>query len=643
MREIRKDIDFLKTIAILSVVFYHLFDLLNSNNLSSVYLFDGGFLGVDVFLLISGFLICGSIVSKLDTDSFILPEFYTRRVTRIYQPLLVFLAIVLFIGYFILFPDIYKETGREVVNAIIATANFRFANSSGYFDLESLDKVLLHTWYIAITIQFYLICPIIFISLKKVFRSYFSLSVLLFTILLLITAFLCNKPGKGYLLTQCRIYEMFLGASIYLYKDILLDFTKKLKLSVPLLHYASIVLLIVSIFTVRINNNIWQVYTSFFTLGATALVIIANYQDTLFNKKLFTIPGQMSYSLYLWHWPILVVAIKFGLSQSFIPLFVTSLIITAISVFSYTFIERKKYKKSVLLVVFVLCAIPNFVIKDNSYLKKFTFKNEVSLLGDSYDLEIHKSIDNYFIYKIPRKNEQINTFVIGDSHSGQYHNFFYYDYEKPIYYATIGGTMAYGSFFTDLEGKKGQIFFKLYSSMLEEMNDNSRVVLSNNWYFQYENQFLPLLNKKDTKDNLNEFITHLLSDLDSQIKKYEKLNFYIIGQNVYQPQSIKTCTAVDLSKTFLKNFIDLNKCYTFKNLIGEDVELINKALQDFANSRSNVYFIDRNDAIIADKKEKTFLSVDKDKRPIYLDKHHYTISGSKLVGRFVMNQIDKNN
>ena len=82
---------------------------------------------------------------------------------------------------------------------------------------------------------------------------------------------------------------------------------------------------------------------------------------------------------------------------------------------------------------------------------------------------------------------------------------------------------------------------------------------------------------------------------------------------------------------------------TFKNLIGEDVELINKALQDFANSKSNVHFIDRNDAIIADKKEKTFLSVDKDKRPIYLDKHHYTISGSKLVGRFVMNQIDKNN
>ena len=154
MKEIRKDIDFFKTIAILSVILYHLFDLLKSNMLSSVTSFDGGFLGVDVFLLVSGFLICGSIVSKLNTNSFSLLEFYTRRVTRIYQPLLVFCAIILFIGYFILFPDAYKETGREVVNAVIATANFRFANSSGYFDLESLDKILLHTWYIAITNQF---------------------------------------------------------------------------------------------------------------------------------------------------------------------------------------------------------------------------------------------------------------------------------------------------------------------------------------------------------------------------------------------------------------------------------------------------------------------------------------------------------
>lgn len=641
MKEIRKDIDFLKTVAILSVFFYHLFDLLKSNLLSSVTLFEGGFLGVDVFLLISGFLICGSIVSKLNTDSFSLLQFYTRRVTRIYQPLLVFCAIILFIGYFILFPDIYKETGREVANAIIATTNFRFANSAGYFDLESLDKVLLHTWYIAITIQFYLICPIILISLKKIFKTHFNLSVLLFTTLLLIIAFVCNKPGKGYLLTQCRIYEMFLGACIYLYKDNLLDLTKKLRLSQSLMHYTGIVFLIVSIFTVRISNNIWQVYTSFFTLAATALVIIASYNNSIFNKKLFTIPGQMSYSLYLWHWPILVVVIRFGIEQSFTSLFVIFAVITVISLISYLFVEKKKYHYSVLIVLIALCAIPYFYIKTNSYLAKYALDEDFTYIEADYKLEEFIKVDDNFVYRIPRNNEEINTFIIGDSHSGHYHKFFYYEYEKPVYYTTIGGTMAYGPEFEKIEGEIGQNYFKIYKKMLDTLKDGSRVILSNNWYYQYDANYLSFYNQKDTKEHFNDFIKILIADFDSQIKTHPNLKFYIIGQNIYSAPVVKTCVFVDLSRTFLKNFIDQSKCYTFKDFLGNTSDEINDALRSYANSRDNVFFVDRNKAIVADEKEKTFFAVSSDKKPIYHDRNHYTQTGASIVGRYIMEQIDK--
>lgn len=641
MKEIRKDIDFLKTIAIFSVIFYHFFDLLKSNLLSSVTLFEGGFLGVDVFLLISGFLICGSIVSKLNTDSFSLLQFYTRKVTRIYQPLLVFCALVLLIGYFILFPITYNETGREVANVIIGITNFRFANTTGYFDLESIDKVLLHTWYIAITIQFYLICPIIFIALRKIFKSHFNLSVLLFTILLIITAFLCNKPGKGYLLTQCRIYEMFLGACIYLYKDNLLDFTKKIKLSQSLLHYIGIVLLIVSIFTVRINNNIWQVYTSFFTLGATALVIISNYNNSLFRNKIFTVPGQMSYSLYLWHWPILVVAVKFGLDQSFTQLLITTAVITVFSVLSYLFVEKKKYHYSVLLVLIALCAIPFFYIKTNSYLAKYSLDEDFTYIEADYKLEEFIKIDDNYVYRIPRNNEEINTFVIGDSHSGHYHKFFYYEYEKPIYYTTIGGTMAYGPEFEKIEGDRGQNYFKIYKKMLDTLKDGSRVILSNNWYFQYDANYLPFYNKKDTKEHLNDFIKVLIADLDSQIEEHPNLKFYIIGQSIYSSLAIKSCVFVDLSKTFIKNFIDQRKCYTFKDFLGNTSDEINDALRFYANSRDNVYFVDRNKAIVADQNEKTFFAISSDKKPIYHDRNHYTQTGASIVGRYIMEQIDK--
>lgn len=642
MKEKRTDIDFLKSIAIFSVLFYHLFDLLKSNHLSSVHIFDGGFLGVDVFLLISGFLICGSIVSKLNTDSFSLLHFYTRRVTRIYQPLLVFCALVLLIGYFILFPITYNETGREVANVIIGITNFRFANTTGYFDLESIDKVLLHTWYIAITIQFYLICPIILVAFKKIFKTHFNISVLMFTALLLITAFLCNKPGKGYLLTQCRIYEMFLGACIYLYKDNLLDLTKKLRLSQSLLHYTGIVLLIVSIFTVRISNNIWQVYTSFFTLASATLVIIASYNNSIFNKKIFTLPGQMSYSLYLWHWPILVVAIKFGLDQSFTPLLVTTAVIAVFSVLSYLFVEKKKYHYSVLLVLIALCAIPFFYIKTDSYLSKFTLDEDVSEVGADYKLEEFLKINDKFVYRIPRNNEEINTFIIGDSHSGHYHKFFYYEYEKPVYYTTIGGIMAYGPEFEKIEGDRGQTYFKIYKKMLDTLKDGSRVILSNNWYYQYDANYLSFHNQKDTKEHLKDFIKVLIADFDSQIEKHPNLKFYIIGQNIYSAPVVKSCVFVDLSKTFLKNFIDQSKCYTFKDFLGSTVDEINDALRTYANNRDNVYFVDRNKAIVADKDEKTYFAVSSDKKPIYIDKNHYTQTGASIVGHYIMKQIDSN-
>ena len=435
---------------------------------------------------------------------------------------------------------------------------------------------------------------------------------------------------------------MFLGACIYLYKDNLLDFTKKIKLSQSLLHYIGIVLLIVSIFTVRINNNIWQVYTSFFTLGATALVIISNYNNSLFRNKIFTVPGQMSYSLYLWHWPILVVAVKFGLDQSFTQLLITTAVITVFSVLSYLFVEKKKYHYSVLLVLIALCAIPFFYIKTNSYLSKYTLDEDVSEVGADYKLEEFLKINDKFVYRIPRNSEEINTFIIGDSHSGHYHKFFYYEYEKPVYYTTIGGIMAYGPEFEKIEGERGQTFFKIYEKMLDVLNDGSRVILSNNWYYQYDANYLSFYNLKDSKESLNKFLKALYADFDSQIEKHPNLKFYIIGQNIYSAPVVKSCVFVDLSKTFLKNFIDQSKCYTFKDFLETTVDEINEGLRSYADSRDNVYFIDRNKAIVADEKAKTYFAVSSDKKPIYIDKNHYTQTGASIVGHYIMKQIDGN-
>ena len=350
----------------------------------------------------------------------------------------------------------------------------------------------------------------------------------------------------------------------------------------------------------------------------------------------------MSYSLYLWHWPILVVAVKFGLDQSFTQLLITAAVITVFSVLSYLFVEKKKYHYSVLLVLIALCAIPFFYIKTNSYLSKYTLDEDVSEVGADYKLEEFLKINDKFVYRIPRNSEEINTFIIGDSHSGHYHKFFYYEYEKPVYYTTIGGIMAYGPEFEKIEGERGQTFFKIYAKMLDVLNDGSRVILSNNWYYQYDANYLSFYNLKDSKENLNKFLKALYADFDSQIEKHPNLKFYIIGQNIYSAPVVKSCVFVDLSKTFLKNFIDQSKCYTFKDFLETTVDEINEGLRSYADSRDNVYFIDRNKAIVADEKAKTYFAVSSDKKPIYIDKNHYTQTGASIVGHYIMKQIDGN-
>ena len=203
MKDIRHDIDGLKGIAILAVVFYHFFDLLKSAHFTESTLFDGGFLGVDIFFVISGFLITSSVFYKLSNNDFSLLAFYKRRCLRILPPLLFVCIFTLIIGYFLLFPEVYKELNIEVANALLFIGNFRFANSGGYFALTSSDKPLLHTWYLAVTIQFYILFPLIVLLLKKVFSlKRLPLAVTVVFIFLTVTSVIVSRNGKGYLLTQ---------------------------------------------------------------------------------------------------------------------------------------------------------------------------------------------------------------------------------------------------------------------------------------------------------------------------------------------------------------------------------------------------------------------------------------------------------
>src|SRR5574344_1434299 len=159
----RYDIDGLKGIAILAVVFYHVYVLTQSAYLVDLSFIESGFLGVDVFFVISGFLITASIYKMLVSGAFSLRAFYKTRYQRIVPPLAVLSIFCLTLGYFLVFKDVYRELVIEIANTLVFIGNFRLANSNGYFSLEASEKLFLHTWYLCITFQFYIIYPLILV------------------------------------------------------------------------------------------------------------------------------------------------------------------------------------------------------------------------------------------------------------------------------------------------------------------------------------------------------------------------------------------------------------------------------------------------------------------------------------------------
>lgn len=206
----RKDINALRAIAVIAVVLFHF---------NSTWL-PGGFAGVDVFFVISGFLMTSIIFRGFEQSNFNLFKFYVSRSNRII-PALAFLCLVLVIlGWFYLPPPEYKALGKHVTKSISFLSNYTYKKEAGYFDSASHEKWLLHTWSLAVEWQFYIIYPFILLILKR-FLSIAHLKKLIiaaFFISLIYSIYLTNKNANAaYYLLQTRAWEMLIGGIAFLY------------------------------------------------------------------------------------------------------------------------------------------------------------------------------------------------------------------------------------------------------------------------------------------------------------------------------------------------------------------------------------------------------------------------------------------
>ena len=650
MTDKRQDIDGLKGIAILAVVFYHLFDLLKSGQYTESTLFDGGFLGVDIFFVISGFLITSSVFYKLSNNDFSLLAFYKRRCLRILPPLLFVCIFTLVIGYFLLFPEVYKELNIEVANALLFIGNFRFANSGGYFALTSSDKPLLHTWYLAVTIQFYILFPLIVLLLKKVFSlKRLPLAVTIVFILLTVTSVLVSRNGKGYLLTQCRIFELFFGSVLFFYKDIVYKRVFSLNTYLPLLgEVLGIVIIIASIFTVELQNGIWTVTTSLPTMLGTALVILSHNKNSVLRLPPLTLLGRCSYSLYLWHWPLFVFALRCGYTDTVLSCSIVILVILIFTALSYIFTEKRKVDYKVTIAIFLLCAISYFYfhhVDGKNYLSKYIAPVPQDLvLEKQYTPSIAFQKGNQAVWHYGLQTETPKIFFVGDSNLGHYIWYLRNENKTAVYTLARAAIMAYGKYFTGLKSiyydslEDKANYYDLYKSTLNKLHDGDKIVLCGRWEILYD-AYCKDNNLPKDKATFNKYLSAVINDLKEQISLHPNLKFYIVGNSYNPNQTSIILTNIAISDSAIKHVINTKTAKLLKDYKDWKTDLINKKLEEFCNSTSNAIFIDRNVPLIT----KDGFVLYKNNVAVFYDPMHYSLFGGAIIGKYIMEQVLKDN
>ncbi|MDL2410143.1 acyltransferase family protein [Rhizobium calliandrae] len=293
----RADIDGLRALAILPVVLFH----------AGIPGFSGGFVGVDVFFVISGFLMASLISGEIGRDDFSILRFYERRIRRIFPALFAVLAASSVAAWLLLMPVELEYFARSLKAAALFTSNIQFKKESGYFDIGAQLKPLLHTWSLAVEEQFYILFPLLMIAVSRFARRHtvHILSGLLIVSFAASAWTVFRNPTAAFYLLQFRAWELILGA--------MLAFNVIPRPARPLVREAlaalGVGLIAIAVFGFTDHTQFPGPAALLPCLGA-ALVIHAGAEYGLAGRALRAKPlvfvGLISYSLYLWHWPIIV-------------------------------------------------------------------------------------------------------------------------------------------------------------------------------------------------------------------------------------------------------------------------------------------------------------------------------------------------
>jgi peptidoglycan/LPS O-acetylase OafA/YrhL len=501
----RPEIDGLRAISVLAVIIYHANLVLFGQTL-----FQGGFIGVDIFFVISGYLITTLILKEIyETNQFSFKYFYERRIRRILPALFLVIIVTSIISYFILLPSSLIDFGRSIVSIIFFFSNFYFWFTGGnYAEDNELLKPSLHTWSLSVEEQFYIFFPIFLVIIIKFFKK--KLHIILFLIFLIGLLFseYCARthPSFNFYMVFSRVFELLFGSLISYFR---LNNRSEVRKSYSILNQICPSIGIILVFFAFWFFNFAKIFhpsvITLIPLTGVALIIWFSKKGELITEilssKILVFFGLISYSLYLWHYPIFAYLryIEVFNNSIWIKLLATILTII-ISILSYYFIEKPFRNKNIISV---------------KLLATYILISAILLLGYSYYILKTEGIKSRFPNIVI--DEQINpntmpiwykstggklgdVFLIGDSHAAvlKYH----LNNElvnKSYNFFSFGCCRFYLTNFNPLENKRtydilDYEYDKLVDRFLLE-NKNLVVIWSQRWSYHvlnsefYDNEY----------------------------------------------------------------------------------------------------------------------------------------------------------
>jgi peptidoglycan/LPS O-acetylase OafA/YrhL len=327
----RRDIDGLRCLAVMPVVLFH----------TGISWFPGGFVGVDIFFVISGYLITGLIAEEIRNGRFTVLGFYERRVRRIFPALIAMLAVSVVAALWLLFPSDLVAFGKSVVATTLFASNVLFWRESGYFDTPAASKPLLHTWSLAVEEQYYIFFPIMLWLLWR-WRQRWTLWIGAVTILSLAISIFqvqTHHASAAFYLLPSRAWELFLGAllAVGAFPKIRHDGLREAAALLGLVLIAWGIVMLSGLSPFPGSNALFP------CIGAALLIHTgeATWTGRMLGLRPLVFIGLISYSLYLWHWPVIVFLHEYGVYQ-FTPS--TEVLVVAgsmaLATLSWRYVER---------------------------------------------------------------------------------------------------------------------------------------------------------------------------------------------------------------------------------------------------------------------------------------------------------------